>query len=260
MAQRRIAGAAAREKRMLCVRFFPPPFGARIQFSDGGKIAQRHPGDKDYQQDYPPHAAHEVGHFRTESEGARRRIPVEEEVGVIVAAAEVPIQRITYAGKDEIVYGRDQRKGEHFERRLPVTAEEKVYYRRQGDHHMREHVCRRFEAARQSGCQHAAKHNARERDGYREHEFDDVQRARYDKTGLAQRDDVQNRKNGARCAYPQIGLHGEIQKRRAARHKIAAHLRGERNARNHAGGGEQFQQHRRYFNRENFFIHIFIIQ
>lgn len=102
-----------------------------IERSDERDIAEREQGDEHDHDDDPIKAAHEIGHLGTEPEGAGGRIPIEEEIRIVVAAAEIPVERIADSRKAKIIDGRDERKGELLIGDLLRAAEKEVDDRRE---------------------------------------------------------------------------------------------------------------------------------
>lgn len=68
-------------------------------------VRQRQCRNENYQGDYPIESTHKI-HSVRKAERACRGIPIQEKVRVIIAHTEIPIQRIAYAGKDQVIQRR----------------------------------------------------------------------------------------------------------------------------------------------------------
>ncbi len=181
-----------------------------VQLFDQSDIADRNARNKQDQQNDPPDATHKIGHLRTKAERTGGRIPIEEKVGIIVAAAEIPIERIPDTRKYKVIHGRDQRKEKLLIAELLRTAEEQIDHCGKRHDDVGQHVRRRSETVRHGGSKHATEDDPRQGDRDGEHKLDDVQSVRDHKSRFNECDEVQHKKYGADGADPEIGLYGKV--------------------------------------------------
>lgn len=210
-------------------------------------VRQRQCRNENYQGDYPIESTHKI-HSVRKAERACRGIPIQEKVRVIIAHTEIPIQRIAYAGKDQVIQRRYPGIKELFIFQIAFFPYEKVGYGQYGHRHMCEDIRRSGECVGHCGRQHTAEHYSRQRNGHGKHIFHDPQRAR---NSVPFTDDRQYRKHCRHkrgCAYPNIGLDGEIQYCRCSAHKSArSHYRGQSYAGDNAGDNSKLQNQRYVF-------------